>query len=113
MRQVKTKQVRRMCAVKGCGNRLTYFISRTGDFAGSINICPDCISAAAKLICVTEPGVSEKNEKVQNASEPTAEESVLTGVADVVSEKAMQKQAEAPKAAKKRTAKPKDESAGE
>ena len=109
MRQVKTKQVRRMCAVKGCGNRLTYFISRTGDFAGSINICPDCISAAAKLICVTEPGVSEKTEKEQNASESTAEENILTGVGDGVSEK----QAEAPKAAKKRTAKPKDESAGE
>lgn len=101
-----------MCAVKGCGNRLTYFISRTGDFAGSINICPDCISAAAKLICVTEPGVSEKNEKVQNASESTAEENILTGVADGVSEKT-EKQAEVPKAAKKRTAKPKDESAGE
>lgn len=112
MRQVKTKQVRRMCAVKGCGNRLTYFISRTGDFAGSINICPDCISAAAKLICVSEPGVSEKTEKEQNASESTAEENILTGVGDGVSEKTMQMQAE-PKAAKKRTAKPKDESAGE
>lgn len=49
MRKVKIKQVRRMCSVKGCGNRVTYFISRTGDFAGSVNICAECLDAALGL----------------------------------------------------------------
>ena len=49
MRKVKIKQVRRMCSVKGCGNRVTYFISRTGDFAGSVNICAECLDGALGL----------------------------------------------------------------
>lgn len=70
MRKVKIKQVRRMCSVKGCGNRVTYFISRTGDFAGSVNICAECLDAALgltkKTVFPTEPTDAEP-EKANDA----------------------------------------------
>lgn len=49
-RPMRVKKVRAMCAVKGCGNRDTYYITRGGDFAGTPNLCADCLKRAYELI---------------------------------------------------------------
>lgn len=47
-KKVRVKAKKLICAVKGCGNRTSWYISAGGDFYGSPNICYDCLSKAYK-----------------------------------------------------------------
>lgn len=58
LKPMKIKKTKMICAVKGCGERATVFISRGGDFAGTPNICENCLKEAFKLLC------AESNEAV-------------------------------------------------
>lgn len=67
---MKCKQTRLICAVKGCRNRITYFLTESGDFAGSPNLCKECIQKAYREVCGNKGSTSEKETAVLNNEFP-------------------------------------------
>ena len=56
---MKIKKVRMICSTKGCGEKDTFFISLAGDFAGTPNLCKNCLSKAFKLVNDAEKAKSD------------------------------------------------------
>lgn len=76
---MKCKQIRLICAVKGCRNRISYFLTEGGDFAGAPNLCKTCIERAYHLVC--------ENENIGKATEVNTKETLEPQTAtDVPSE---------------------------
>ena len=72
---MKVKQIRLKCAVNGCRNRDTFYVSRSGVYFNSPNICKEC----AKLIYEamypeSENAVVEAAEETENVFDEAVEE---------------------------------------
>lgn len=63
MKDMRVKRTRMICSVKGCANRATFFLSRGGDFAGTPNLCEDCLKAAYNAVF---PATYEESANEQN-----------------------------------------------
>lgn len=77
MKDVRIKQTRMICSVKGCANRGTFFVTRGGDFAGTPNFCADCLkkaSALAEAFFLSESGQSDAKSDGQDVQDAAPSE---------------------------------------
>lgn len=66
---VRALKHRRICSVRGCGNRDTVMIARSSDMAGGLFLCRDC---AAELYAYYFP-MGDKADEAKQEAETAAE----------------------------------------
>lgn len=89
---MKVKQTRLKCAVNGCRNRDTFYVSRSGVYFNSPNICKECAKLAYEALFAEEIKAEAKKAK-------KAEEAVVSG-----KENAAEDEAETEKKVRKKEA---------
>ena len=81
---IRALKHRRICSVRGCGNRDTVMIARSSDMAGGLFLCRDC---AAELYAYYFP-MGDKADEAKQEAETAAEESpVVQSVTKTASKK--------------------------
>jgi hypothetical protein len=69
---MKTKKTRLKCAVNGCRNRDTFYISKSGVYFNSPNICKECAKTAYEALFADE--IKAEAEKAKKAEKVVVSE---------------------------------------
>lgn len=73
---MKVKQTRLKCAVNGCRNRDTFYVSRSGVYFNSPNICKECAKLAYEALFAEEIKAEAKKAKKAEVATVSEKENV-------------------------------------
>ena len=74
---MKVKQTRLKCAVNGCRNRDTFYVSRSGVYFNSPNICKECAKLAYEALFAEEIKAEAKKAKKAEVATVSEKETVV------------------------------------